>query len=305
MRVLVTGAGGFLGSQVVRELAGRGHEVYGADARFSGELPTGVRGVALDLRDAQAVREALARIRPECAIHLAWYTVHGRYWTAPENLDCVSWSMGLARALAEVGCRRLVVAGTCAEYDWKHDRLQEDVTPCAPTTLYGIAKDATRRVLEGFCGASGMTFAWGRIFLLYGPYEHPDRLVAHIAGGLVRGERPRCGNATLQRDFLHVSDVASAFCALAESQVEGPVNIASGVAVSIRQVADRLAVMAGRPGGVDFGASPAKMGEPPLLVADVKRLTQEVGWKPSKTLDGGLAETLDWWKARAAKESVA
>jgi len=254
--------------------------------------------VPVDLTNVAGVRSVLAEIRPECAIHLAWYTAPGRYWTAPANLDCVSMTLSLAQALADSGCRRLVATGTCAEYDWRHGYLSEDVTPCVPHTLYGAAKHGLRVILEEFCDLAKMEFAWVRFFYLYGPGEQKERLVPSVVLSLLNGLTAKCTHGEQIRDFLHVEDASSAVCAVANSAVTGPVNVASGQPIRIRTIVETIAHILQRSGNVELGSMPADPKEAPVLMADVRRLTEEVGWQQSLSLEKGLAQTCEWWRSR-------
>ena len=179
MRIVVTGAAGFIGYHVARRLAQQGHEVHALVRRKSPDLLANdaITVSIADLADRSTVTAALAAIRPDCAVHLAWYAEPGRYWQSAENLASVRASLVFVEALATSGCGRLVAAGSCAEYDWSHSLLSESATPIAPSSLYGVCKDATRRILSQYCETSSIEFAWARFFFLYGPREAPGRLV--------------------------------------------------------------------------------------------------------------------------------
>jgi nucleoside-diphosphate-sugar epimerase len=113
-----------------------------------------------------------------------------------------------------------------------------------------------------------------------------------------------CGDGLVERDFLHVADVAAALVALLESDVTGPVNIASGVCLPLREVVIRISEQIGRPELVRLGMHPTPLSEPRRLAATVCRLRDEVGFRPAYSLDEGLAETIAWWrKTRAAEQS--
>ena len=301
MRVFVTGAGGFIGSQVCARLVARGHEVvasmYPGESRFRlAPVADAVRFVEADLSDSETVSALVEEVRPEGAAHLAWYAVPGEYWTSPENLGCVADSLHLARVLEQAGCVRLVVAGTCAEYDWSHADLVEDDTPCAPATLYGAAKLALFSVLRPFCAATKMRLAWARFHFLYGPGEAPGRLVSSLIEGLSAGQDVPCSEGQQQRDFLHVGDAGDAVAALLGSAVEGPVNIASGEAVPVRELVSRLAELIGGEGRPRFGALPPRDGDPERLAPSIARLRDEVGWTPSFDLRSGLEDTVRAWR---------
>jgi nucleoside-diphosphate-sugar epimerase len=186
----------------------------------------------------------------------------------------------------------VVAAGSCAEYQSQDGACVEDETPCRPSTLYGVCKNAVQEILRAYCRLTGLSSAWGRIFFLYGPAEHPDRLVASVIRALLAGRKARCTDGLQVRDFLHVQDVADAFVALLDSDVTGPVNIASGRAVEVRTVVRTIARQLGRPELVELGAVPSRPGEPAAIVADTRRLEREVGFRPTLGLEEGLARTI-------------
>jgi nucleoside-diphosphate-sugar epimerase len=296
--VLVTGAGGFVGLPVLELLARAGVEVHALSTRERPPAVAGVRWHRLDLADGAAVDELVGRLAPERLVHLAWCTEHGRFWRAPENVLWVQRSLQLVHAFVRHGGRRMIVLGTCAEYDWAGlaRPLNESTSAIAPGTLYGVAKDALRRLASTYAEQEGVELAWGRLFFLYGPREVPSRLVPSVIRSLLAGEPVATGAGEQVRDFLHVEDVAGAVVALLDSRVVGAVNIASGIGVSVGEVIEAIVSVIGRPELVRRGELPDRPGEPPLLVADVTRLREEVGFRPHRLLAGGLAETVRWWR---------
>lgn len=300
-RVLLTGAGGFVGRRCLAPLALAGYEVHAVGRRAgthegSAEVDAPrLHWHAADLLDARSVAALVAEVEPTHLLHLAWYTEHGKFWAAVENLSWVGASLKLFEAFAAAGGRRVVAAGTCVEYAPEGDApCSEASTPLAPATLYGACKHATQVVLEAFARQAGLSAAWGRLFFPYGPGEPPGRLVPSVARALFAGEPALCTHGRQVRDFIHVEDAASAFVALLDSRVEGAVNVASGQPVALREVVEKVAERAGRPDLVCLGARPAPEGEPPSLYADARRLREEVGWSPRYDLDRGIAETVEW-----------
>jgi nucleoside-diphosphate-sugar epimerase len=293
-RVLVTGAGGFIGTHVLPVLRRRGFEVH-AVGRGAPADDTTVFHRA-DLLDPAAAGAVIAASRPTHLLHLAWYAEPGLYWRAPLNLDWVAASLRLARAFADAGGHRLVAAGTCAEYAWGDARLVEDETPCVPATLYGTSKDALRRLLGAFAHTAPLSFAWGRVFFLYGPGERRSRLVSDAVCALLSGREFPTTHGRQRRDFMHVADAAAAFAALLDGDVQGCVNIGSGTAVAVRTLLETIAGATGGSALIGFDARALAAGEPDAIEAAVQRLRTEVGFHPAHDLVGGIADTVSWWR---------
>jgi nucleoside-diphosphate-sugar epimerase len=305
-RVLITGATGFVGRQTLRPLVEAGHEVH-ALARTAGSDADGVIWHEADLL---AGAEVLERVRPEILVHLAWYAEHGKFWSSPENVRWVEASLALLRAFAAGGGRRAVLAGTCAEYEWSREVYTEDAAQL-PGTLYGAAKHGLYEIAKAYAQQVDLSLVWGRLFFLYGPHEAPERFVPSLIRSLLAGEPARMTDGAQRRDFLHVADVGAAFAALADSEVLGAVNVASGDGVALRELAEQLerCVRAGEPASraiddrelLRIGALPKPEGEPSALIADVERLREEVGWSPEIGLEEGLDATVAWWREHLAR----
>ena len=300
-RVVVTGAGGFIGLPVVASLVRSGAEVHALSTRPAPSRTLGARWHQVDLTDAAAVEALMRTLAPEQLIHLAWYTSHGSFWTAPENLLWVSSSLRLMGAFVHNGGRRVVMLGSCAEYDWRAAQgpLEEVDAPIAPSTLYGVSKDALRRVAAAYAAQAEVELAWARPFFLFGPRESRGRLVPSVIGSLLAGEVAQIASGEQVRDFTYVDDVADALVALLGSTVIGEVNIASGVGIKIVDMVDSIARVVGGPSSVHRGALPDPPEDPPRLVAGVSRLHEEVGFQPRWTLAAGLEATVRWWRAPA------
>ena len=305
--VLLTGGSGFIGRHALMPLLDRGFEVH--IATRSGEADASARqpvcGTLIhrcDLFQPAECRGLLERIRPTHLLHFAWYAEHGKYWTSPLNLDWVRASLHLLQTFAELGGRRAVCAGTCAEYDWSLGAssdgassggvCSEHTTPRNPRTLYGTCKDSLQEIVTRFSTQTGLSTAWGRMFFLYGPDEHPQRFVPSIVQPLREDHAARCNFGAHQRDFLHVFDAASAFVALLDSDVTGPVNIASGVPATLGDVAEQIADRLGKRRLLHVDALPPNPDNPQVLLADTRRLNVEVGWQPRFSLESGLNELL-------------
>jgi nucleoside-diphosphate-sugar epimerase len=296
-RVFVTGAGGFIGRHCLPILISNGFEVHAADVFVPDEKPYGLHWHEVDLLDSKHCSELLAVICPTHLLHFAWYAKPGEYWNSLENIRWVEGSLHLMREFHMNGGKRVVMAGTCAEYDWRYGYCSEHVTPLVPSTLYGTCKNALQHLLKQFSQVTGLSSAWGRVFFLYGPHENPSRLVSSVILKLINNKTAPCSHCNQIRDFLHVEDVASAFVALLESDVMGPVNVASGQPVVLKNVISKIGDMLGRCDLVQLGALPVQDNDPHILIADIGQLSEKVRWQPKFDLDKGLEQTIAWWKS--------
>jgi nucleoside-diphosphate-sugar epimerase len=294
-RVLVTGAAGFIGGRCLPILVSNDFEVHAVDISTP-KMPDGLYWHQVDLLDPRQTYELLASIQPTHLLHLAWYAKPGDYWNSTENVRWVEGSLHLLRAFQQSGGKRVVMAGTCAEYDWGEGYCSEYTTSLNPSTLYGTCKNALQHIVKDFSQVTELSSAWGRLFFLYGPYENPNRLVSSIIIDLLRHKKAPCSHGEQLRDFLHVEDVASAFVALLMSDVIGPVNIASGLPIAIKDVIFLIADTLGERKLIGLGEIPVNDKEPQALFADTKRLSREVLWSPRYDIKNGIQKTIEWWR---------
>ncbi len=300
MRVLLTGAGGFVGSHLARLLVREDREIC-ALVRKDTDLSriTDVRSrmqlLGGDVRDVDGLHQALRSFKPDVCIHLAWYAKPGEYLHSLENVDLMGATVRFAAKLAEIGCGRFVGIGTCFEYDTDAGYLSE-TTLLKPTFLYSAAKAGTYMTLNNLA-LGDMTMAWARLFYLYGPYENERRLVPSVVRAVLREEEARCTPGGQIRDFLHVEDAAAALWSIAQSTAAGAINVGSGSPVSVAHLATAIGEIMERPDLIKIGALPYAKGDPPFVCANTGRLCTETGWRPRFRLREGLKNAIEWWRS--------
>jgi nucleoside-diphosphate-sugar epimerase len=254
----------------------------------------------LNLMDKPATEALLNDVRPTHLVHAAWDTTHGAFWTSDANYAWVSASLGLVEAFRAAGGQRLIVVGSCAEYDWRFGLCSEDITPLNPSLPYGVCKASLFHLCEAYSRSHNISLAWARIFLLYGPYEGHKRLVPSIARAILAGREAACTDGTQIRDVMHVEDAGSAIAALCASQVTGAVNIGTGQPIALSNVVREIATQLGRPDLLRLGALPSRPDDPLVLVPDTRKLDSEVGFKPHYDLASGIAQTIAFWRDQPA-----
>ncbi|MEA2827462.1 MAG: hypothetical protein QOG43_1901 [Actinomycetota bacterium] len=299
MKVLVTGATGFIGSHVVRELLRRDHTVdvlVRPAARFD-RLRDEIGRIAVwpvDLLDGPQVDSVVASIGADAAIHLAWYAEPGSYLRdVPRNLASLEAGIRLLRSLAAGSSRRLVLAGTCLESLF-HD---------GDEPVYGAAKRALHDVAASLA-CPGLNVACAHIFSVFGPGEDPRRAVPAVARALLEGRSVDLGAGARLRDYVFVVDVAAALVTVLESEVVGGIDICSGEPRPLRQVFEQVGRAAAAGHLLRFGARPVVADEDYDAVGDPTAL-RALGWRPGDSFAGRIDETVAWWRARLRQPAAA
>ena len=296
MRILVTGAGGFIGSAVTECLRRQGHEVFAVDrrgealARLAGD-GSGVVKQSIDIGDSNATGALMRDTRPEGLVHLAWYADPGDYLISHQNLASLATTFGLVEQALAFGCRKLVIGGSCVEYAIR-DRPLRESDEADPRTLYAACKHAAWHTARALSAEAGAELAWARIFHLHGPTEDRRRLLPWVAQQLRAGAAIDLTDGTQVRDHLHVVDVASGLVALLAPGAAGIYNVCSGEPVTLRHVLETLSdLVGGKRDQLRFGARPHRPNETMYLAGDCTRL-RGLGWAPQFTLRQGLEDAL-------------
>ncbi|MGK9052275.1 NAD-dependent epimerase/dehydratase family protein [Xaviernesmea oryzae] len=268
--VLLTGGTGFVGRQVLRALAEAGARVRlvvreGSESRLGhhSAIESVIRTKDLFRESTEWWAEALDGV--ETVIHVAWYVEAGKYLQSPENIVCLEGTLRMAQAAALAGVRRFVGVGTCFEYDISAGMLATD-TPLRPVSPYAGAKAATFLALSQWLPLHRIDFAWCRLFYLFGEGEDERRLVPYLRAQLAAGRPVELTSGNQIRDFLDVREAGRQIAEIALGDGTGPANICSGIPVTVRQMAERIADEYGRRDLLRFGARPDNLVDPPCVL---------------------------------------
>ena len=269
-RVLITGASGFVGRQVLRHLAEK-------DLRLTIIVREGKQSTFKEYPAVDAVIPtpdlfsetegwwATAMKNIDIVVHVAWYAEPGLYHQSSKNLDCLQGTLNMAKGAVQAGVRRFMGIGTCAEYDLSHGILSI-TTPLKPLTPYAGAKAAAFTALSQWLPTQSIEFVWCRLFYLYGEGEDSRRLVPYLRAKLAVGESAELTSGNQIRDIINVSEAGKLIADVALGTLTGPVNICSGVPISVRKLAENIADEYGRRDLLRFGARPDNLVDPQCVV---------------------------------------
>ena len=301
-RILITGAGGFVGAAVAKAAIAGGHEVVACVRKDVSRLACVADRISLqrvDLSDHARLAEVVAEAKPDIVIHSAWEGVGGALRSSDIQLDNVRTAVRLCDAAIAAGARKFVGIGSQAEYGRYDRRIVETDLP-QPTMIYGAAKLAANHLTAARCREAGIQFAWLRLFAAYGPGDNSNWLIPSTAASLVRGTVPQCSPGTQKWDYLHIDDVADGILAAATAdEATGVFNLSSGDPVAVRTIVETLRDIAAPGVEPAFGAIPFGPDQIMHLEGDNRRLREATGWSVKVPLTEGLRQVVDEYRVAA------
>ncbi len=300
-KVLLTGASGFIGRHASRRCSPAATRCTRSraelqSARATATASTWHRADLLEPGGAQTV----ARAGPAHASAASGLVRRAR------QADHRPGELRLGRRPAWICCSASptraasasTVCGSGYEYDWSYGYCSEKLTPAVPNTVYGVVQAGAQPAGPVLREPGGLSAAWGRVFFLYGPHEHPDRLVSSVIRSLLRREPAQLlARAADPRLPARAGRRGRTGRAARQRRSTGAVNVSSGQATTLREI-----VLDGRPparaprsdpAGRDSGARQRHCRS---SSATTRALTAEIGWTPRYDLDSGLRQTIDWWQ---------
>ena len=293
-RLLVTGATGFIGWHLCRELVGLGAEVHAlARGATTVNVPAGCKVWAVDMADVEALRQAMGVVRPDTVFHLASVVDarQDRGLVLPLLHSNLVAAIHLALVCEELGCGHIVAVGS-SEEPVNHE------VETAPMSPYAAAKASATVYFRMFHRVFGLPVVILRPFLTYGPRQASrTKLIPYTISMLLRGESPKLGSGRRVCDFIFVADVVRGLlkAGLTDNVFGRTLDLGTGVGTSVREVIELLVGLSGSRARPNFGALPDRLGEH-AQVADNAATRRLLGWEPRWSLRKGLAATIEWYR---------
>jgi nucleoside-diphosphate-sugar epimerase len=303
MRCLVTGASGFLGSHLTRELLEQQHEVVillrpGSSTERLSDCLHRAHIVYGTLDELSGLEKQLRKAPVDAAFHLAWSGVTADCRdTVDQVIFSVTHSLNLWSILASTGCKFFLGLGSQAEYGLYSGPIREDLYP-SPLTPYGSAKLSVGLLLQQLSAVRRMRFAWLRVFSTFGPGDDQRRMVPMLIRTLLARKFPRLTAGEQLWDYLYVEDAARAICATLHSDADGVFNLGSGTPCLLREFISTVRDCIDYTLPLGFGEVPYAENQVMHLLADITRLSAATGWRPKTSLVDGIRRTVEWHKQK-------
>jgi GDP-4-dehydro-6-deoxy-D-mannose reductase len=314
VRVLITGASGFAGGHLARACTEDGEEVVGISR--GGAIPDGCGvGRAVNLTDAEAVREQVRAVAPEVIYHLAALSSVGRSWEEPEQTmrENVAASVSMLEAIrGEAPTARVVWVSSCEVYGVPAELPITEDAPQAPANPYAVSKSAGDMLAAVYTDAHGLDIVRARPFSHAGPGQRPIFILSSLAHQAARARLARArhvrivtGNPETRRDFTDVRDVVRAYRLLAQRAEPGIYNVSSGRSIS---AGEQVGLVAELLAPIDVKHEVDQTRVRAHEVMDLRgandRITAATGWRAEIPLRQTMLDTIEYWERELASTPV-
>jgi nucleoside-diphosphate-sugar epimerase len=308
VRILLTGAAGFIGSHLLRQLVRDHHVAFlvspATDRWRILDVEHRATRIDADIREVEKAASAIAHFAPETVVHLAWSGVTNSHRNDRSQIENLHATLALIDVAHAAGARAFVGVGSQAEYGPSSGALDES-SPTQPTTLYGITKLSTCLFARQLCDDLGVRFAWVRLFSSYGPMDDESWLIPSMVLTLLAGGRPKLTLGEQRWDYVYVKDAADALARVALAPTaSGIFNLGSGTTATIRSITEQVRDLIDPSLPLGFGEVPYRPDQVMHLEARTDRL-RAIGWSPTVGLAEGLSETVAYFRAHRHRDTPA
>jgi len=296
MKLLITGASGFIGKSLIRKLSTYPNYKVFTITRNPFVLEN-EKNFVFDITDTEKLRETIKEINPDTIIHLAAAGVKYGEGNLEEIFKVNSFSIvNIAEICKENSIKpKFVVAGSGFEYKLENRPLKE--TDCLnPLSIYGISKATQSMLLKRY--AEGFTIFLLRFFSVYGVGEAKHRIFPYIISQVLEGKKVELTGCQQVRDYLYIDDVVDSiveFIKKDEDKGFYDFNVASGKGYILKDIVEIIAEKLKKLGynpDIEFGALPYRKDEPMYYVADISKITKYLEWEPKVSIDEGIEKLI-------------
>jgi nucleoside-diphosphate-sugar epimerase len=296
LKVVITGASGFVGAPLVEKLANFGYDVMAISRRLpADESESSVCWVEADLSSPKTYRDKVRSFCPEVIIHLAWqdipdFSIEKSIMNQNQAIEFLSFATGLE------SCKKVLVSGSC----WEYDRIQGECLAndvCAPKDHFTWAKHSIYSWLEMACKQKGISLGWLRVFYVYGPKQRSASLIPSILKHLKNKELPQIKTPNNANDYVFIDDVVDAFALAAKNDFSsGIYNLGAGVSTSVLEICRHAEQIVYNSSDLTQQLEEATRSSVSSVNfwANIEKIKEHLGWEPKTSLFNGITKTWDY-----------
>jgi nucleoside-diphosphate-sugar epimerase len=269
--ILLTGASGFVGRQVYKQLQNHDLNIVIVSRKKSLAKIADLNKNTKVILSENLFRESLswwetALQNVDIIIHCAWYAEPGLYLHSEKNFECLTGTLNIANVGSKIGIKKFVGIGSCFEYDLTGSGILSIGSPLNPKTLYACTKVSVFYILGALFSSRNIDFAWCRLFYLYGDGEDSRRLFPYLHHKISNGEIAELTSGNQIRDYINIEYASAYIAEISFGNKTGAINICSGHGKTIRSIAEGIANQYGRLDLLKFDVRDDNLVDPPIIV---------------------------------------
>lgn len=302
--VFVTGAGGFIGANIVRHLLEENYSVHVINHR--NEIPWRLRAIAhlisihdADLTNSRKLNKALQESHPDYIIHLASYGAYPYQSELKKAIKVnIDGTKNLLEASQHIPYKCFINAGSSSEYGFKNKPMKENDF-CEPVSYYAATKLSQTNICKIFAKLNNKPIVTVRLFSVYGPFEEPTRFIPVIMKALIDTNPIKLTPGRQRRDFIYIKDVTDALLHILKKKdlPQGEIyNLGTGIEYTNDEVVNTLLKVTNKETNIVKGSYPKRIWDTSHWVSNTSKTKTVLEWHPQYTLDKGLRETYSWFK---------
>jgi len=304
LRALITGINGFVGPYLAECIRKESIEVFGIDKSITAPTPN---MIALDILDGEAVRKAVAEVRPDFVFHLAAQSSVEKSWTIPELTHDinVNGTKNLFDAIVSEGLSpKILVISSAEVYGYSGTEAIKETFPLHPSSPYAESRVEQENLVLDFMKKYNLFVIISRSFVHTGPGQSDNFVCSDFAKQLVEVERGKrmeihVGNLNSARDFTDVRDMVKAYLLAVQKGKSGEIyNLCSGKAYAIKEVLDILIGMSAAKVAIYQDPAKIRPKDTPLILGDNHKFVADTGWKPVHKFEDTLKDILEYWRKK-------
>lgn len=306
-KILITGATGFIGSNLARFFVGQKAEVHILKRTTSNDwrirdILQEIESHDADLADYNLLKATVLSIKPDVILHTA---VYGGHSTQKDSMKVIEsnfiGTINLLSACKSIDYERFINTGSSSEYGIKTARMNENDV-CEPVEEYGVTKAAASMYCRMLADKDGKPIITLRLFSPYGCYDDASRLIPSAILSCLNQKAPRVSSPDFVRDFIFIDDILDAYArAIAVSMKGGEIiNVGSGQQSTIGDTVNTITRLMGDQIKPEWGNTPKRPNEPKTWEADIGKARELLGWKPLYSMEKGLKKTIEWFNDHRA-----